>query len=49
MPLKNCDKHYEIFELSGKETDDFTEILIFQLKKIINNKKNFTLRNKLQK
>ena len=47
--IKNCDKHYEILELSGKEIDDFTEVLNFQLKNAIYNKKNFTLRKKLQK
>ena len=48
--IRKRDKHYRKFKRSGKETDkDNFMCAKLLLKKVINNKKNFTLKKRLQK
>ena len=48
--IRNCDKHYKSFKKSGKETDKhnfkYAKVL---LSKILIIRKNFALREKIQK
>ena len=48
--IRNRDKHCRKFKRSGKETDKGNFMCAkLLLKKVINNKKNFTLKKRLQK